>query len=197
MDESKYLEDLRVIREMVREHEERPLLEWWAFLLWGLLVLGGTVGSWRLGSTSGLEPMQIFLYLWVPILILGAIGEIAALLRRFTKEETPLFTRRYLKLFGTSALIVVALLAIVVPLVRGGIAPGTILVVAAMPAIFYAYATFSSLFMEAGLLLIFGIFLEFLGLREQWLYLSVGIATGIIYTAMGFHSRSVERRVRA
>lgn len=193
MDKTRYLEDLKVIREVLRENEERPLLEWWAFLLWGVLVVGGTLATPFL-LESGLTVMESFLYLWVPIMILGAAGEFTALLRKFNREETPLFTRRYIKLFATFTLTFVALTAIVIPLIAEGIAPGTILVVASVPAIFYAYATFSSLFVEASILLVVGIFLEFLGVREPWLYISVGITVGVVYLTMGFHSRAAEGR---
>ena len=71
MDKSRYLEDLKVIREVLSENEERPLLEWWAFLLWGLLVIGGTLATPYL-IEAGLTAMDSFLYLWVPILIVGA-----------------------------------------------------------------------------------------------------------------------------
>ena len=195
MDETRYLEDLKVIREVLRQNEERPLLEWWAFLLWGIFVIAGSLLTYRFIGAP-LTAFESLLYIWVPVLIICSAGEITALLRKFNKEETPLFTRRYMKLFGTFFLTIIALIAITVPLVRSGIAPGTIMVVAAVPAIFYAYATFTSLFVESGTLLVVGIFLEFLGIREPWLYLSVGIAVGVLYSVMGVHSRIVERRKR-
>lgn len=195
MDKSRYLEDLKVIREVLSENEERPLLEWWAFLLWGVLVIGGTLATPSL-IEAGLSAMESFLYLWVPIMIVGAAGEFTALLRKFNREETPLFTRRYLKLFATFSLIFVALTAIAIPLINDGIAPGILLVIASVPAIFYAYATFTSLFAEAGTLLVVGVFLEFLGIREPWLYLAAGLVIGGVYAFMGFHSRAAERNRR-
>ena len=195
MNESRYLEDLKVIREVLRENEERPLLEWWAFLLWGALVVAGTLASSVLVG-RGMTPMECFIYLWVPVFIVGSAGEMAALLRKFNREETPLFTRRYIKLFATFLLIFVALLAVVIPLIQAGISPGSLMVVASVPVIFYAYATFSSLFVEAGALLVFGLFLEFLPFSPPWLYVSVGIVVGLVYAAGGIHSRAAERRPR-
>jgi len=195
MDESRYLEDLKVIREVLRENEERPLVEWWAFLLWGVLVFAGTFFSAYL-IDLGMSAMEGFLYVWVPVLILGSAGEIAALLKRFNKEETPLFTRRYTKLFGTFFLVTIALLAVLVPLIEAGVSPGTLLVVASVPIIFYAYATFASLFVEASAMLVLGIFLEFLPASPEWLYVAVGVTVGAVYSLGGLHTWMAERRKR-
>lgn len=192
MDESRYLEDLKVIREVLRENEERPLIEWWAFVIWGFLVIAGTVAtSYLMGL--GMTAMESFFYLWVPVLILGSAGEIAALLRKFNSEETPLFTRRYMKLFATFFFVFVALLAIIVPLIQAGVSPGVLMVFASVPVVFYAHASFSGLYVEAGFLLLLGIFLEFLPANPPWLYVAVGIGVGLFYCVGGFHSRIVER----
>jgi hypothetical protein len=104
-----YLEDVKAVHDLLERHDETSMLEYWAFVVWGVLVLAGTAVHWLLAAYAAgraIDPLVV----WGPVVMLGGLGEVAAWPARVSRESTPLLTRRSVRfmLSAVGAVIVVA-----------------------------------------------------------------------------------------
>ena len=188
----KYLQDLKEIKDLTKRHEEKPLVEYWDFLSWGVLVIAGTL------LHTAFLPLKLntaLLFIWLPIFITGGAVETLAWVVMIRKLQTPISSRRYLRLY-ISLLIVfsgVCFTFFYLIHLQGPIA-GLMLVLLAMLFAMIVQLSYLALIVETLATLLAGILLTLLDLRGVTVTALVGIFTGVMFIIMGFHARALERR---
>lgn len=194
VDEGRYREDLATIRSLVAEHDDQPLLEHWAFVVWGLLIAAGTVLHWAVapGYTGGSQ--QLALLIWIPVVAAGALQEILAFIRRLNIEEVPLSTRKIKRLMLQGAGIFIVVFAVLIYELPSGIHPGVVMLFGALAMLPYGHATYSTLFVEAFTLIAVGLLVLIAAPATPGFFLLSGLAVGATYAACGIHHRLLERR---
>jgi len=73
-DLSKYIDDIKTIKELLYGVEKRPLYEHWVFWFWGGLAIAGTLVQFFLTASHPLELQDLFLTIWLPIILLIFTG---------------------------------------------------------------------------------------------------------------------------
>jgi hypothetical protein len=186
-----YLKDVGMIKDILYSHEERSLLSYWAFLIWGSILALGTVIHyiWNPAADSA------FLAVWIPGLILVIITEITAWLDMMKKKAAPLFGRRFVLFSLTAGVIFSLVLAAGEILYQNGLlSPGIILILLAGVLLIYILFSYRSLFIELYILLITGIIILPAGLSGPEWYLAAGLFAGAVYISTGLHARYLEKR---
>ena len=193
----KYLSDLQTVRDILTQHDERPLLEHWAFYSWGVVVLLGTVAH-ALLVRGGVElPADPALVVWLPAVILGGILESVSWVRQMKHEEVPIFGRRFVRFLLNFLGIGIAFFAVTIALYSAeALLPGILLVLAALWFTSYAQASFVQLFYEGYITLAAGLVLLVLGLDGFGAYVFAGLLTSAAFTATGIHSEVLSRGPR-
>jgi hypothetical protein len=189
----RYAEDLATIRRMVAEREDLPLLEYWAFVVWGVLILLGTLVHWIAHTQAAMEPYRLALTLWIPIVALGAIQELVAFVRRLNADEVPLATRKITRLMLQAGGVFIVLFAVLVHELSEGIHPGVIMLLGALAMLPYGSATYAPLFIEAFALIGIGLGVLVLAPATTGMFVLAGVAVALTYLASGIHHRILER----
>lgn len=189
-----YLHDLETVRDLLTRHEEKSMIESWAFYIWGVLVILGTVVHALLSQRSTLDETAVLLSVWGPVVLLGGGGEMAAWLARVRSEKTPLFGRRFVRFVLSAVGAFIAVVPVVLVLYRNGLlSPGLALLLVSFVFLIYAEITFSSLFFEAYILLFLGLGFFVLGVTSITGYLVAGMAVGLAFLAFGVHAAVLEK----
>ncbi|MEM5947189.1 hypothetical protein WKV44_01405 [Spirochaetia bacterium 38H-sp] len=179
-DFDRYLEDLREIKQILREKEGYPVVEYWAFLLWGVVVLIGAFIAWWC-SSIGWSEHQIFWGLWLPLMVVASVGEFVAWVRQSRRLDVVLFTPGMLKVIVASIGIFVVLLAMSFSLLDSGRdVPGIYVLLGSVPLFMYGVMSYMELFFPGAVLLFVGFFMWIGGWKDDWLYF---VAAGMISVA--------------
>jgi hypothetical protein len=192
--EARYIEDIATIRRIVAEHEEQPLLEHWAFWIWGALITAGTLVHYALAPGYAGSPTRLALLVWAPTVILGATQETAAFARRLNADEVPLSTRKIRRLLMQAGGVFTVVFAVLLHELPGGIHPGVIMLLGALAMLPYGHATYGALFAEAFVLIAAGLVVLVLAPASPGFFVVAGLAVGGTYAACGVHSLFLERR---
>ncbi|WP_148223916.1 hypothetical protein [Spirochaeta thermophila] len=193
-DLEQYLEDIKEIKRILTEREGYPLVEAWAFFLWGLLVFLGTFLSWWVGRL-GWSEHQCFLGVWLPLVVVGAVGETVSWVRQSRRFGMLLFSPRMVRLMLAAFGVVVVCGALIYALLdTGRDVPGLYVMVGSIPLLFYGLMSYPELFVPAMGLLFVGAFLWIGGWSSSWVYLASGVMVGLFYVASGVAFRFWERR---
>lgn len=187
-----YLEDLKQMKDLVQRHEERPIVEYWDFISWGILMILGTLLHARF-FTASID--RALLVIWLPIIILGGVIESLAWYYLVNRIETPLTVRRNQRFYMAAVIIFIATLFIFYYLIHlNGPIPGMSLLLVSILFAFVAQMTYMALFMETALTLIAGIVLTLLDVRGLPAAVGAGIYLGLTFIAIGIHTRILEKR---
>mgnify|MGYP006306495893 CR=1 FL=1 len=108
-----YLSDLKTVKDLLARHDEKSMLEPWAFHVWGVIVAIATSVHLVLAGRFPDGESALVASVWIPVLLAGGLGELVAWLSRMNRENTPLFGRRFVR-FVLSA---VGVFATIVPIV--------------------------------------------------------------------------------
>ncbi|HTX72366.1 MAG TPA: hypothetical protein VMC79_06025 [Rectinemataceae bacterium] len=191
----KRVDDIREIRKMLAEGKETPLIYPWAFYTWGLLTLGGSIVHYYLYTKTGVNIRDALVWIWLPILILGAVSESVSFALKAKASTIALFNHRLGgALLAALASIVILTLVVVRLSLAHAMTPGIIFLVGAFAMAFYAQISYSSLFIEAFGAIAVGLLLEFAGVHSPLSFLLTGIFTGILFIACGIHIQGIERK---
>jgi hypothetical protein len=189
-----YLEEIQDVHELLKRHDETSMLEYWAFIVWGVLVLAGTAGHWLLatrGAAGAVNPLVI----WGPVVVLGGLAEVAAWLTRVSRESTPLLTRRFVRFMLSAVGVVVVVAGVGLRLLSMEmLSPGLLLLLVALVFLVYAEITYSVLFVEAYALLAAGFVMFAFHPAGVGSYVAVGMLTGTAFLVLGVHAWALERR---
>jgi len=191
---SRYLEDIQVIKNILAKNEEKTLLEPWAFHLWAAVVAIGTVIHYVAYRASVPHKGTLVLLVWIVVVIIGSVGETVGWLRMFRREETPLFSLRFIRFILTAiALLLVMSITLITLLAHGALSPGLLLVIVTMPMVFYAQISYAQLYIEAFILLGAGLVLVLVDVSVPAAYVFAGLLTAAAMAGAGFHSKVLER----
>jgi len=95
----KYADDIATIKSMLMEAENKSIIEPWAFLTWGVLILTGTLIHFLTFKFSGLTLKEILFEVWLPVFITGGFLETIAWIKRMSRESLPFFSGQAMKLW--------------------------------------------------------------------------------------------------
>lgn len=187
-----YLADLREMRALVEKHEEKPVVEYWDFVSWGVLIIVGTLLHARFFPA---ELNRGLLAVWLPVLIAGGLIETFAWLYLVRRLETPLSLRRNLRLYIAAGIILIAILFILYFMVHlEGPVAGILLMLLTIMLTLVALSSYMAIFFETILVLIAGIILCILDPPGAGPLIATGIFSGLIFLVLGLHSRILEKR---
>ncbi|HUW42377.1 MAG TPA: hypothetical protein VMV90_15325 [Rectinemataceae bacterium] len=196
-DLDKRVEDLRAIRAMLAEGSDVPLIYPWAFFAWAVLVAAGAAAHYALYLRLALGARDALLWLWLPLVIVGAIVEGISFALKASKGSVPLFNRRLggAMLSGFAMLVILTVVVVRLSL-SGSLSPGLGLLIASLPIIIYAQISYVSLYFETFVGIAVGLLLEFAGARGPLLLFAAAEFAALLYAACGFHIAAIERRRR-
>jgi hypothetical protein len=188
---SRYLEDIRDIKNLLSVNQEKPIVSLWAFHSWGILILLGTLANIAGYQYATLGFNQSFWRIWVPVMILGGLLEGVGFIQVYRRQAlvltSPRVMKTYLGLWG----LFVSASVILVHLIRvQAIEPGIILVMLALFFIVFALASFQRVLGPAYGLLGLGIIFMVFGLAGPWSYVAVGLISSGAFFASGFICKS-------
>jgi hypothetical protein len=187
-----YLEDLKEMRDLVQRHEERPIVEYWDFISWGILMILGTLLHARFFAAS---IDQALLVIWLPIIIIGGVIETLAWFYLVNRIGTPITARRNQRFYLAAFLIMIATLFVLYYLIHlKGPIPGMSMLLVSILFAFVAQMSYMALFLETALTLIAGIVLTMLNVRGMPAAVGTGIYLGLTFIAIGIHTRILEKR---
>lgn len=184
----RYVEDIETIRRLMTRYEEQAIIKHWAFYLWGLLVAAGSTINYVLFRSIGLGGLDAVLRIWVPVLLIGSLGEILGWLMNAHENGMALFTRRSRRILAGYLGVAVVLLMVVIDGAPSGIHAGTLLAIGSVPLLLYAQVSFGALFTEGFVLLALALVLRMFSGHAAELRLVVGVFCGISYAVAGVHS---------
>ncbi|HUX36528.1 MAG TPA: hypothetical protein VMV44_01380 [Rectinemataceae bacterium] len=193
----KRVDDIRAIRTMLADREDVPLIYPWAFFIWAFLVAGGSISHYLAYTSSGLDVHKALVWIWLPILIVGAVVESVSFALKAGRSAVPLLNRRFGgALLGGLASVIILTLVMIRLAMALAMTPGLVLLVGSFAMIFYAQISYSSLFIEAFVGIAVGLLLEFGGFKGPVAFLASGVIASLLYCASGIHIVAIERRRR-
>jgi hypothetical protein len=190
LDMTRYLEDIRDIRNLLSVNQDKPIVSSWAFHSWGFLILLGTLTNLAVQQIAGLGFHQSLWWIWVPVMIFGGLLESIGFIQVYRRQapvlSSPRVMKTYLGLWG----LFVAASVILVHLIRmQAIEPGMILVMLALFFLVFALASFQKVLLPAYGLLGLGIIFMVFGLAGPWSYGAAGLICSLAFFAGGFLCR--------
>ncbi len=192
----KRVEDIRAIRQLLAEGDEIPLVHPWAFMVWAFLVGAGSVVHYLLFLRSGIEVRTALVWIWLPVLILGALAESISWAVRLNKRALPLFNRRLGGAILACLASMIVLTVAIIHLALVAFTPGMAILLSTVPLVFYAQVCYASLFIETFAGIAGGLLLEFAGVEGPVSLLAAGLAVAFLYAVSGVHAQLIERRRR-
>jgi hypothetical protein len=188
----RYLEDLKEMKDLAARHEERPIVEYWDFISWGILIILGTLLHARFFS---MEINKALLVIWLPVFIIGGFVEIMAWIYLVNRLKMPISTRRNQRFYVASGVILIAILFVLYYLIHlDGPIPGMMLLLLSVLFAFVAQMSYLGLFAETVLTLAAGIVLTVLDVRGLQGSVGVGLFAGLEFFVIGIHTRILEKR---
>lgn len=190
---SRYLEDIRDIKNLLSVNQEKPIVSPWAFHSWGILLLLGTLANLAGYHYAGLGFDQSLWWIWVPVMILGGLLESIGFIQVYRRQalvlSSPRVMKTYLGLWG----LFVSASVILIHLIRmQAIEPGLILVMLALFFIVFALASYQRVLGPAYVLLGLGIIFMVFGFSGSWSYAVAGLICSLAFFAGGFICKSAK-----
>ncbi len=192
-----YLDDISYIKGIIRDNEETVIIEHWAWYAWAVMTTAGTLIHYFLFKAYKLEAVDAFLYIWLPVFIVGVIIETIALLIRSGKDDFPFMSKKFIRFILAVITTSIIIITMIIHMLRTGIlVPGIILTAVAVPFSIYGIWSLSYLFIEAFILLAAGL-LFYLGHgTSPAAYLAAGIFCSAVFAAGGIHSYFFDRHLQ-
>ena len=192
----KRVEDIRAIRKLLAEGADFPLIHPWAFFAWAVLAVAGTLVHYELFRNISLDVRTALVWVWLPVLILGAVAESISFAVRLSRQALPLFNRRLGGALLSWIASTVVLTVIVIHLALVALTPGIAILLSALPVVFYAQVCYASLFIEAFAGIAVGLLFEFAGAQGPELFTVAGFFAAVLYAVSGIHMKVIEGRRR-
>ncbi len=192
----KYADDLATIKSMLMDVEKRPFLEFWAFYTWGGLIIIGTLIHYWLRISRDMPEPKLYLYVWLPLLLVAAFLETIAWLKQMSKESMPLFNTTSLKMFLTMGgqMIAVGLFLVISSKVTGyRYVPHIILVMYGVFLMNIAQMSHLFYYGMGYILVLVAVTFYILPIPKDMAYLLSGLVLGITFAVTGELTRRVEK----
>lgn len=198
-DVDRYLEDVALIKQTLKEQEDRILLAPWTFYAWAAIIGAATVLSAAIAPERGWSALDVAVRIWIPAVVTGGALETIGWVQYFRRDNRVVLTGGNARLFFSFIGVAVAAFVIVFLLLSWRV-PVTPVILLLLAIFFFLLAVFSfkHLFVEAYVLLIAGIVLALLKPAPDDVVtnLVVGIVAAFVFLGGGLHSRRFDRRGR-
>ncbi len=192
-----YLEDLKTIKDLLIDVEEKPLVESWAFFTWGLCIVLGSVIHYITEVYFAFSAFDLGLKVWLPVVLVGGFFESIAYVKRMTKESIPLFSRTMKKSILTFTVLLVSFGVIAAMLIQLNAAyyiPFLITIFTGVCFASYAYVSATWMYFPAFFLILVAILLFIFKFHTSYSILVVGGTNGIAFIWGGILSRKREKK---
>ena len=157
-------------------------------------MIGSFLSAWAVRKYA-LDMHHAYLYVWIPIVVLGGVQETIAWIRKMNRESSPLFTRRFVKfMISFASLFIVFCIALYFLVEPNHPVPGLILLFVAAIFSLYGQLTYSSLYIEACLTLLTAVLLVLLGVRSTEGFTFIAAFTAVMFVVAGIHTTFMDRR---
>lgn len=193
----KYLKDIDTIKGMLFESEKRPLYEHWVFYAWGILVLIGTVVHYFIVLSGNLSVAQIFVRVWLPLILLAGFLQLVAFIRSLNKQELSFFSRAlikfYLNVLGYT--VVICFLVLLFIRVRAiSHLPVVFLLASSVYFFIFAQASYDFMYVHGYLMVFLALVLYLLRIDFKNLQLITGCIVGVALITCGIVSAVKEQK---
>jgi len=141
----KYSEDISTIKGLLLQVDETPMVESWAFFIWGAMVLLSTVLHYFAATAWKLTLAAIFTEIWLPAMLVAILVESLALLKKLGKRHIPIFSRNTVNMYlAVTGMFIVFCFIIIGIISRGNHAllPSFLLTMLSMFFLVYAQNTY-------------------------------------------------------
>lgn len=190
-----YLEEIREIKGMLRQHEDGGYVSWWAYLVWGLTCLAGSSAHLAIALTAGISAHTAFLAIWLPAILVGGVSEFVGWLMKSGKTGKPLFAGqmlRFLLQISAFTFYLILVLSLVVSLPDAPVS-AVVWLTAGIAFIVFARQTLDMFHAAGAVLMAIGFILYFLGLDSTAATLSAGLASALVLLEGSVTARRLER----
>jgi len=194
----KYLKDIATIKDLLADVEKRPLYEPWIFYVWGGLVAIGTLIHFLVERQFNLTVGEIFLKVWLPVILAMGFFELLAFIRNLARHSIPFFSRGIAKLYmsmtgSVAALVFIVLLFMKLDAIKH--LPIVILLAGAIIYFILAQRSAYAYLLAHGVLMVFLAFVFYLfNIEHQTLSLIVGCVFAISLAVAGFNAGWIEKK---
>jgi hypothetical protein len=193
----KYAKDIETIKSLLMQVEGKPLIENWAFFTWGFLMLIGSLLHYHTVRFMQLSTAEVFLKVWLPIVLIAIFLETIAWIRKMARESIPLLSRTTIKLWLTvigTFTGMCFIIAIQVQMNAVSSLPTIILIFFAIMLFAYAQVAYSYLYAHAYFLISVGIIIHLLDLDAQIKFLVAGLSCSLTFITAGVTSLIMEKK---
>jgi len=194
----KYLKDIATIKDLLTDVEKRPLYESWVFYVWGGLVAIGSLIHFLVEKRFNLTVGEIFLKVWLPVILAMGFFEFLALVRNLARHSIPFFSRGMTKLYMSMTGSVAALVFIVLLFIElDAIEYLPIVFLLAGAIIYFILAQRSAyvyLFAHGFLMVLLAILFYLFNIEHHTLSLMVGCVFAISLIIAGFNAGRTEKK---
>ena len=192
----RYLRDIQTIKDLLVKAEQKPIYEYWAFYVWGALVILGSLAHFFVQRRFDPAGSRLFLEIWLPVILVAGFIELIAHIRIMSRQSMSVFTRTirrfYLSLTGSAG----AFCLLLIMLGRAGVAGHMPIAFLLGAAVFYfllGQVTYTHVFLHGYLLLIVAVLLYLFRLQHEALVLIVGLLIGLSTIVVGITNRVKEK----
>ena len=194
----KYLKDIATIKDLLADVEKRPLYEPWIFYVWGGLVAIGTLAHFLVGRQFNLPMGEIFLKIWLPVILAMGFFEFLAFIRNSARHAIPFFSRGNAQLYMSMIGSVTALVFIVLLFIKLDALEYLLVVFLLAGAISYFIlaqrSAYVYLFDHGFLMVLLAILFYLFNIEHYTLSLVVGCVFAISLIIAGFNAGRMEQK---
>jgi hypothetical protein len=176
-DIEKYLEDINTIKSLLIKADEKPLVEYWAFITWGIFIILGTIIHFIAEKYFSFTNVELTFEIWIPVMVVAGIFESIALVQNTNKESIPLVSRLSVKLFLAFILLSTIFIILFNMLLKEGLEgyiPEFLSFMVGAYFIIFATLSYTPIFLNASILIVYGTLLYFMDFQSDIISLVTG-----------------------
>jgi hypothetical protein len=192
-----FSENLRIIKELLFEVKTKTIYARWAFYVWGVLIMLGGIAHFLVDIYFSLEPMEYFVYIWVPIIIVAGLFELISFIQNIARHSLNILSPPIMKYFIGLILylfIVIFPCLVFMKLEVYADIPVFLTLAAGGFYVLYAAATHITYLIPASVLTATSFILYFISLPTHILVLICSIVTGGAWIAGGFICYLIQKK---
>jgi hypothetical protein len=190
-------EDIGTIKSLLMDVDEKAILPYWAYYIWGSLFCAGAVIHYFSVIKYNVHTLSLLKNLWVPILIIGTVFEIMGFRKKMLEESLPCFSRAIIKLnictYGSLICIVFASYMYYKAVGFNNL-PVFLQFQAAILLFFYAQVSYFNDFLYIGLIIIAAIIIYFIPSTLEMQFLLSGMTVGVSVMLAGYINWKNEKK---
>lgn len=195
-DLNKYLQDIGTIKSLLLKTEENPMIEYWAFITWGLFIILGCILEFITVKYFDFTIIDAMYKIWLPVIIVAGILESIAWVIRTTKESLPLISKPILKFFGSYILIAIVYIVIFNLIMKTGLTDYFHVIMSLMVGTFFllfGISAYTPMLFYACILILYGTVLYFTEIQNEIISLITGFIIAGSFIAAGITAKIDQR----